>query len=197
MTSYRRKMKQTKYLLYFVTRSLLITVFCFLSILCVFFAAYFGDLLIAKSKGNYRSPLFGAYIIVSPSMVPTIKTNDAIIIKRIDNDKYKIGDVITFSSKDANYYGKAVTHRIVEKENYSSDESIYKTKGDNNNVVDMAPVKTNDIYGKVLFKIPAVGKLQAISATPANFFISLLIPTLIFMIYDMTRIFVLMSKRKA
>ena len=103
MSSIRRKMKQTKYLLYFVTRSLLISVLCFLSLISLFFLAYYGDLLISASKGDYKNPLFGAYIIVSPSMVPTIKKDDAIIIKRVDNDKYKVGDIITFSSTDKYY----------------------------------------------------------------------------------------------
>ena len=197
MSSIRRKMKQTKYLLYFVTRSLLISVLCFLSLISLFFLAYYGDLLISASKGDYKNPLFGAYIIVSPSMVPTIKKDDAIIIKRVDNDKYKVGDIITFSSTDKYYEGKAVTHRIVDKKIYTSEESIYTTKGDNNIVVDKAPVKTNSIYGKVLFKIPRVGKLHALGANPANYFISLLIPTIIFIVYDMTRIAIMMSKRKA
>ena len=154
-------------------------------------------MLISTSKGDCKNPLFGAYVIVSPSMVPTIKINDAIIIKRMDHDKYKIGDIITFSSTDVNYAGKAVTHRIVGKQDYAEEESIYTTKGDNNAVVDRAPVKTNAIYGKVLFRIPAVGKLQALGATPANYLLSLLIPAIIFIVYDLTRIAVMMSKRKA
>lgn len=197
MSSFRTKVKQIHYLIYFVVRSFLITVFCFISLLCFAFLLYFGDLLISTSKGNPKNPLFGVYLIVSPSMVPTIKINDAIIIKRIDHDKYNIGDVITFSSSDASYSGKAVTHRIVNKKNASIDESIYTTKGDNNMQVDKALVKTEDIYGRVLFKIPAVGKMQALVSSPARFFLSLLIPAIILLIYELSRIVFMMSKRKA
>lgn len=196
MNSIHSKMKQIKYLLCFVARSLLITVFIFMSLISVVFLFYYGDLLISVNRGEAKSPLFGAYVIVSPSMVPTIKINDAIIIKRVDNDRYQVGDIITFLSTDMNYSGKAVTHRIVDKKEYTSEESLYTTKGDNNNVVDATLVPTKNIYGKVLFKIPAVGKLQRFVSSPANFFLSLLIPTILMLIYDLTRIFVMMSKRK-
>lgn len=190
------KLKTIKFFAYFITRSLLITILCFMSLIGVVFLFYCGDLLLADSQGKQNNPLFGAYVIVSPSMVPTIKINDAIIIKRLDHDEYKVGDVITFSSEAENYRGKAVTHRIVNKKNYSDSESVYTTKGDNNDMVDIAPVKTSAIYGKVLFKIPAVGKLEYMVDGPANFFLSLLIPVCLFVVYDISRIFIMMTKRK-
>ena len=92
--------------------------------------------------------------------------------------------------------GKAVTHRIVDKRDYIAGESLYKTKGDNNIVSDANLVKTEAIYGKVLFKIPSIGKLEKLVASPVNFLLSLLIPATLLLVYDMTRIFVMMSKRK-
>lgn len=196
MNSFRKKAKQIKYITSFVMRSLLITILCFMSLISLVFAIYYGDLLISTKNGITNNPLFGAYIIVSPSMVPTININDAIVIKRMDHDKYKIGDIITFTSADVNYSGKKVTHRIIEKKKYSNEKSLYKTKGDNNNIADSNLVNTSDIYGKVLFKIPGVGKLQSLVASPTNFFLSLLIPAFAVLLYDMTRIFTMMSKRK-
>ena len=197
MNSFYKKMKQAKYLFFFATRSLMIAILFFMSFIGLAFFLYFGDLLVSSKSETAKNPLFGAYVIVSPSMVPTIKIDDAIIIKRIDNDKYKVGDIITFASADANYTGKAVTHRIVDKRVVESNESLYTTKGDNNNVVDPALVKTDAIYGKVLFKIPAVGKVQGLVSTPSHFFLSLLIPALLLLVYDTSRIFVMMSKRKS
>ena len=96
MNKFHSKMKQTRYLLYFVTRSFLITVFCFMALIGMFFLFYFGDLLISASKGAYKNPLFGAYIIVSPSMVPTIKKDDAIIIKGINIASITAADINLF-----------------------------------------------------------------------------------------------------
>ncbi|MDN8988772.1 signal peptidase I, partial [Staphylococcus aureus] len=56
-------------------------------------------------------------------MEPEINTGDLAIVKSIDADDVKFGDIITFK-----YEGKVVTHRVVEK-----NEEGFITKGDNNN----------------------------------------------------------------
>ena len=175
----------------FVLRAFLIALLCLLVGFGLIVCVYLGDLLIKD-----KTPLFSTYIIVSPSMVPTIKIDDAIVVKRIDNDKYRLGDIITFNSNDSHYEGLAVTHRIVGKQKLNDDTSVYTTKGDNNQLIDAASVKTNDIYGKVLFKVPQVGKIQDYFSHPANYLKCLLIPAIIFIMYNMTRIFVLMKKKK-
>lgn len=90
------------------------------------------------------------YIIMSGSMEPDIRTGDMIITKESDN--YKIGDVIAF--KDANF---VTAHRIVEIST-EDGEKIFKTKGDNNNTADRNLVKSQQIKGKIVNKIPKVGK---------------------------------------
>ena len=85
---------KVQYLSYFVFRAFLIAIFCLLVLLGIFFAVYFGDLFLNVKTGNYSSPIFNGYVIVSQSMVPTININDAIVVKRETNDKYNIGDII-------------------------------------------------------------------------------------------------------
>ena len=91
-------------------------------------------------------PFFGfqAFRVGSGSMEPKIKKNDFIIIHK--QKEYEIGDIVTFYKKDTNEY---ITHRIIEIE----DEKII-TKGDANNTTDLNPIATDDILGKMLFKIP-------------------------------------------
>ena len=175
----------------FILRAFLISLLCLLLVFGLVMAVYFGDLLIKD-----KSPLFSTYLIVTPSMVPTIKIDDAIVVKRVDNDKYNVGDIITFESNDSNYEGLAVTHRIVEKHNLGDKNSVYTTKGDNNKVIDPVSVKTEAIYGKVLFKVPSVGKIKEFFSHPANYLKCLLIPAVIFFIYNMTKIFIVMKKKK-
>ena len=90
-------MTNKKNILYFcriVTRSFFIGILCFMLIPGFLFFVYMGDLLLFSNNNQMKNPLFGAYVIVSPSMVPTISVNDGIVIKRVDNDKYKVGDTI-------------------------------------------------------------------------------------------------------
>ena len=143
-----------------------------------------------------KNPLFGAYVIVSPSMVPTISVNDGIVIKRVDNDQYDVGDIITFVSNDANYKGLLVTHRIVHKKSITKNESIYTTKGDNNSLEDSAYVMTDAICGKVLFRIPKIGYVKDFFSKPIHYFLCLLIPAFIFVFYDIHRIISLFKKKR-
>lgn len=108
------------YLTRFVTRAFLISILCLLVVFSLIITCYLGDVLINGKNGS-NSPLFSTYVIVSPSMVPTIKINDAIVVQRVDNDNYNVGDIITFASNDINYKDLMVTHRIVNKENVSGD----------------------------------------------------------------------------
>ena len=118
--------------------------------------------LILRLTDNINS----VYISRKNGKYSTIMINDAIVIKRVDNDKYKIGDIITFISSDSNYKGLTITHRVVDKLAVGEKNSIYTTKGDNNRVIDPATVSTRDIYGKVLFKIPKIGYMQDFFSKP-------------------------------
>lgn len=192
------KKQQSFRFLKFVFCSLLLSLSFFIIVLVFLVGLYFVDSIINVNRNDsLKKPLFGAYIIVSQSMVPTIKVNDAIVVKRIDNDDYKVGDVITFSSSDINYKGLNVTHRIVKKEIVSENSSIYTTKGDNNPIVDSSLVSTNAIYGKVLFRIPRVGNVKDFFSKPANCFATLLIPSVVFIFYEIIRILhmLLITKR--
>ena len=183
------------YLTRFVTRAFLISILCLLVIFSLVITCYLGDILI-NGKSENSSPLFSTYVIVSPSMVPTIKINDAIVVQRVDNDNYNIGDIITFASNDMDYKDLMITHRIVDKENVSYKNSIYTTKGDNNLRVDPTSVQTNAINGRVLFKIPKVGYVKDFFSKPINYCICLLIPAVIFIVYNALKIMFAMYKKK-
>lgn len=91
------------------------------------------------------------FIIMSGSMEPTIGTTDVVITKEQKNN-LENGDIIAFQNS------KAVTvHRIVDISNQDG-ELLYQTKGDNNNTVDSKKVKQSEVKGKVVYKVPKIGK---------------------------------------
>lgn len=191
------KLYSLYYVSHFIARSFLIAILFFLTCFVLLFTVYFGDLLLNISTGKSKTPLFGAYIIVSPSMVPTIKINDAIIIKRLDHDRYKVGDIITFTSSNSNLQGMKITHRIVHKENENTDFSLYTTKGDANEVEDPGTITSDAIYGKVLFKVPKLGYIQDFFSKPSNYFKCLFIVAGLFVFYELGRIGVMMYTKKS
>lgn len=184
----RKKFSKSTDIVKFVIRSFLIAIFVILLILFIFLFIHFVDSLYNVEKGESTNPLFGAYVIVTESMVPTINVNDAIIVKRVDDKEINIGDIITFSSVDKYYFGKTITHRVIEIKNTGSGNYIYKTKGDNNSLADDALVNFNNIYGKVILRIPKVGYVQKFVTSPFGFVSSIVLPILLVIIYEVWRV---------
>lgn len=184
------------YFCHFIAKIFLFLLLGFFTLLLLVFAVYMGDLFINTMTGNSKKPLFGAYVVMSGSMVPTIQVKDGIVVRRVENDQYDVGDVITFLPVDNRYGNATITHRIIDKRQVDGDESIYITKGDHNSKVDSSVVKTRDIYGKVLFRIPKIGYVQDFLARPSNYFICLLGFSLLFIMYQAGKVFVLFMKER-
>lgn len=174
---------------HFVAKIFLYSILLILVLVAFAFILYFIDLQINAKKGVYKQPLFGAYIIISPSMVPSINVYDAIVIKREEAENLKVGDIITFLSNDTRYLGLTITHRIVGIEKSTTGDIYFRTKGDNNNTEDSSLVKGNDIYGKVILKIPKIGYLQLLLTNAVGWIFIVVIPCLGVVIYDIIKIF--------
>lgn len=177
-----------KYLLHFIVKSFLYAIIVFFIVLVFVILAYFVDRIYNIKSGNKRAPLFDAFIIVSPSMVPNINVNDAVLILRSDPKNLKIGDIITFSSSDPNYSGLTVTHRIIGKDSSQKGRYIFRTKGDNNNSEDPALVEESKIYGKVFLRIPKLGYVRYLLTTSYGFIICIVLPALCIVIYDIIKL---------
>ena len=181
---------------HFITQVVLMFVLSVVFLLVTFLFIYMGDLFINSMKGNMKKPLFGTYVIMSGSMDPTIQVKDGIVIKRVDNDQYKIGDIITFESNNEHYKGSTITHRIIGKQEGQNGESFYVTKGDHNISKDSTLVPTSSIYGKVLFKISKIGYVQDFFTNPVHIFTCLLTVSLMFLLYYGVRILYLFVRKR-
>ena len=172
--------EKVKYFCFFILRALLISiVIMFFGLILITFV-YFGDYFINVKSGNYKNPLFNAFIIVSNSMYPTLKINDGIFVHREDN--LEVGDVITFDSINEDTYGMDITHRIVRKETLENGSIVYRTKGDNNELEDTAIVPFDNIFGKVILKITNLGSFRNFIIKPINMFLILLLPLLLIIV---------------
>ncbi len=177
-----------------VLRSILVASIVFFLIVVIF--TLFCKTDTSRNKdGDVNSPLISAYVIVSESMIPTIKVNDAIVITRVNKGSLKVGDIITFRSNDRIYKGMTVTHRIIGIDKDIKGEDIYRTKGDNNYLADTALVDSGSIYGKVILKIPKIGYLQRFVSSTAGFVISIILPIIVVILYEVIRIKKLIKKQ--
>ena len=140
----------------------------------VLLLVYYVDVMNSMRTGKDHQPLFQAYVIISQSMEPAIHVQDAIIIKRADN--YQVGDVCTYISKNPSYLGIMITHRIIGTTKNAKGETLYTFKGDNNFSADPMPVEKNQIYGKVIMKVPKVGYIQYFLSNAYGWIIAVVTP---------------------
>lgn len=176
----------------FISSVFLYAVLAIIGIIVIMFIAYFVDQQIGKSKGEVRNPLFSAYIIISPSMVPNINVNDAVVTMRVSEKNIKKGDIVTFISKEIDTKGTPITHRIVDvlHENNDPNGKIigYHTKGDANPTPDFAVIKPDEVLGKVFFQIPLIGYVQTFLTTPVGWILVIVIPCLLIIGGDIIKI---------
>lgn len=174
---------------HFIAKIFLYSILMILILVALMFALYFIDLQNNIKKGITKQPLFGAYIIISPSMVPTINVEDAVVVQRKEKEELKVGDIITFTSSDPRYSGLTITHRIVGIEKSKNQKVYYRTKGDNNNTEDSALVSYDNIYGKVILRIPKIGYIQYALTSSYGIVFLVVIPCLGIVIYDFIKLF--------
>ena len=181
---------------HFVAKVFLYAVFVFFIFLGIVLATYAIGVNKNIKSGNYEPPLYSAYVIISPSMHPNIKVNDAVIVKRVNVNKLKRGDIITFNSTDSRFSGATITHRIVDIIKDSNNNLTFRTKGDNNNVVDATLVRKKDLVGKVILRIPLIGYIQYFLSTSFGWIMIIVIPCLGIIIYDIIKLFKLFILRQ-
>lgn len=128
---------------------IVITIFCLLCALAMWLAV---DKFVLKSP---VPSVFGysTLTVKTGSMAgeesDSINAGDLIIIK--DTGDYEIGDIVTFLQE-----GDSVptTHRIID----CTEDGLFITKGDANNVQDGLPVSKDMILGEVVKILPEVGQ---------------------------------------
>ena len=122
------------------------------------------------------TPLFvGGFfsVIMSGSMEPTIPVGSVVIVKKVNPEDVKVGDVIAFEAGES-----ATMHRVVEK--VVEDGSFYfRTKGDANEDPDPWIVKPEDVRGALLLTIPYYGYLIWFAGTPIGVALFILVPAII------------------
>lgn len=188
-------MSNLKKIFRFLSSVLFYSVLTILVIIVFMFLSYFIDQRIGASKGEKRGPLFGAYIIISESMIPNINVYDAVVTVRVKQDQIKINDIITFINSEIETAGTPITHRvigIVETENGIK----YRTKGDHNNTEDFALTSPNEVIGKVYLRIPMIGYIQTFMTKPIGWLLVIVLPCLFIIGSDLLRLIGITKKEK-
>ena len=131
---------------------------------------------------------FTPLAVQSDSMAPTFNKGDLIIIQKFDTSKLEVGDIVTFHTIIDNEYALN-THRIAAIDEVNGMRS-FTTKGDNNDVADTHIISDGDIVGKYLFALPQMGKVMDFLSGSMGFLIVIVLPMLLFFIYQVYHLIV-------
>jgi signal peptidase I len=85
------------------------------------------------------------------SMEPALHHGDALVLGSVDTGSLKVGDVVW-----ALHEGWPIMHRVVDIYTDASGQRIVVTKGDNLDEAD-PPVRAEDVQGRLVAKVPALG----------------------------------------
>ena len=147
-------------------------------------ALFLANTLLPFITGSEKS-----LIVLSGSMTPMMLPGDMIIIKSVDSNELRVGDVLAFQELGGKP-NTLVTHRIVSIE--EGEKRLFQTKGDANNAEDVFKVPELNAVGKLIFVIPFAGYLPEISKHKTIFFFTIIVPACL-LIIDEIRNLVLYS----
>lgn len=145
--------------------------------------------LTSKSSGVPNIFGIAPLSVQTDSMEDTINVGD-LIFSEVTNDpsyEYQKGDIVTFSTQ-INGESALNTHRIVE---VVKDENItyYRTQGDNVAEPDSELQTSSTIVAKYTGnKIAGLGNILSFIRTQLGFFLCVLLPMIIFFVYEAIRV---------
>lgn len=105
--------------------------------------------------------------VYTGSMEPAIPVGGIVVIKPVDPETLREGDIICFQLSQPT----SITHRIIN----ITDEGFI-TKGDANEDPDQWTVRKENVIGKVIFTIPFIGYLGYFVRTPIGFILLIILP---------------------
>lgn len=129
---------------------------------------------------------YSVFRVISGSMEPAIGENDLIVVKRVEPEEIRTGDVISFYASDPSLRGAVNTHRVtaVSQEN---GETVFTTKGDANQLEDAYPVYSDSLIGRVVFVSAFLGTLSRLVSNPLVFVPLIFVPLLAILLVNMVR----------
>jgi signal peptidase len=125
--------------------------------------------------------------VFTGSMEPAIPVGSVVVIKPVDPETLKTGDVICFQLSEPT----SITHRIIN----ITDEG-FTTKGDANEDPDQWTVKKENIIGKLILTIPFIGYIGYFVRTPIGLILLIVLPASLIIILEIRNIIKELRKQK-
>ena len=151
------------------------------AIIIIVMVTYVTFIIAQRVSGNKSVFGYRIFTVATGSMIPDYEINDVLAIKEVNSDELEVGDDITYLGKKLDVNGKIVTHRIIDIK-IEDGKKEFITKGVNSSAEDPA-ITDDQIYGKVIGKIPVITTINHIIKNQYGFFFLIFLPlvTVIFL----------------
>ena len=132
--------------------------------------------------------LFGykAFIVLSDSMSATdFSAGDLVLVKEVEPSTLREGDIISFSSQNAENFGEIVTHKIRSLTKDARGNPAFITYGTTTGMDDMTPVTYPFVIGQYRSRIPKLGLFFSFLKTVPGYICCILAPFVVLIILQL------------
>jgi signal peptidase len=121
-------------------------------------------------------------VVMGGSMEPTIHVGSIVIVRRVNPEDMRVGDIIAFKTGESK-----TIHRVIDKV-VGNGSFYFRTKGDANEDPDPWVVRPEDILGELQLTIPYYGYLIWFAQTPFGIVLFILVPAIILIVGEVKKI---------
>lgn len=139
------------------------------AILILIMIFYVTFVIVQRVSGNRSIMNYRFFTVATGSMKGVYDVNDVIAVRDCDTTKLKVGDDVAYLGTRSGLEGKIIVHRIVRVEDASDGSKLYTTKGVNSQTEDPI-IRSNQILGRVMGKIPIITQINHIVRSQLGFF---------------------------
>lgn len=155
-------------------------------LLCVFVIL---QKTICKNTGVFG---YYTYVIVTNSMEPEINVGDIILVHKVNPNKIKVGDTISYMGTVDTFKDKIIAHEVQDIV-VEDNKKIFYTKGINNMATDPA-VYEDQIYGKVVHKFITISFVSHLIRSKLGFFALIFLPLASILAFELVNIIMNLKK---
>lgn len=162
------------------------TVLVWLIVLLAVCMMIFTVVSVSTFNQNDRD-LFGykLYIVNSDSMAKTdFSAGDLILVKEVDPQTLKEGDIISFVSQDTESFGETITHKIRKIVTDAEGNPGFITYGTTTGTDDANIVTYPYVLGQYQSAIPKLGLFFNFLKTTPGYFICIFVPFMLIIVYE-------------
>ncbi len=153
-------------------------------IISVIIIAFIFSVILQRFSNNELSFFnYRIFSVLTGSMEPVYNVGDVLISKEIEAKDIKVGDAVSYLGNSGAFDGKVITHEVINIEKDDNNELLFTTKGVANEVEDPV-VKSDQIYGVVVYKSVILSTIYGIISTPIGMYLLIILPILALIGYE-------------